>query len=104
MKSSPSRDKEHKNLCDTEQDICGSYTEASYHKSLNKTGSPHHSNDAYKHGAHNPLVFDTSFHKPNLDNKGPILFLQAPTPAWLRNNIPTNLHTGSPVTPLWAPM
>lgn len=40
---------------------------------LNKAGSLHHNNDAYKHVGHNPLVFDTSFHKPNLDNKGPIL-------------------------------
>lgn len=36
-------------------------------------GSPHHSSDACKHGAHNPFVSGTSFRMSNLDDKEPIL-------------------------------
>lgn len=43
------------------------------HRPLDKVGNPLHSNGVYKHGDHNLVLADTSFHKSNLDSKEPIL-------------------------------
>lgn len=69
MKWLPSVGKVHKGPYDMEKGICGSYSEASYHKPLNRVDSPHRSSDAYKHGAHNHVLSNTFFHMPNLDSR-----------------------------------
>lgn len=54
---------------DMEKGICGSYSEASFRIPLYKVGSPHHSSDVYRHGAHNRVLLGTSFHIQDLDSK-----------------------------------
>lgn len=72
MKWSPSKDKEHNHLYGTVKDIYGCYIEASCYRSLGMVGNPHHSNDAYKHGAHNLVPACIFSHKPNFDSKEPL--------------------------------